>query len=163
MDQLISTFHIDLPLLIAQVVNFGLVFLALYFFALKPLSKMLDKRSKTIEDGIKNAELSEQIKTDAEVHYQDVLSDAKKEAGVILSNAHDTAEKEKNDVLANAQKEKDSIIKSAQEKIDQNQSQAELEFRTKSAEVIVSSLEKMFDGYVASGKGDNLIKDIVNK
>lgn len=163
MDQLISTFHIDLQLLIAQIVNFGLVFAALYFFALKPLSKMLDKRSESIEEGIKNAELSEKIKEDAENDYKEVLSSAKIEADKIILSAYDIAEKEKVEILKNAEKEKVSIIQNAQEVINNNQSQAELEFRTKSAELIVDSIEKMFEGYISKGNGDELIRKITEK
>lgn len=163
MDQLISTFHIDLQLLIAQIVNFGLVFAALYFFALKPLSKMLDKRSESIEEGIKNAELSEKIKEDAENDYKEVLSSAKIEADKIILSAYDIAEKEKVEILKNAEKEKVSIIQNAQEVINNNQSQAELEFRTKSAELIVDSMEKMFEGYISKGNGDELIRKITEK
>lgn len=163
MDQLISTFHIDLQLLIAQIVNFGLVFAALYFFALKPLSKMLDKRSESIEEGIKNAELSEKIKEDAENDYKEVLSSAKIEADKIILSAYDIAEKEKIEILKNAEKEKVSIIQNAQEVINNNQSQAELEFRTKSAELIVDSMEKMFEGYISKGNGDELIRKITEK
>ncbi len=41
MESIISTFHIDWKIIIAQAVNFAVVFIVLYIFALKPLSKLM--------------------------------------------------------------------------------------------------------------------------
>ena len=57
MDSIIDTFHVDLKLLIAQAVNFAIVFVALYYLAFKPLAKTMQNRSQKIADGIKNAEV----------------------------------------------------------------------------------------------------------
>jgi F0F1-type ATP synthase membrane subunit b/b' len=46
MEELITTFHIDWKLMIAQIVNFGLVFALLYWLAAKPLSKLMKDRTK---------------------------------------------------------------------------------------------------------------------
>lgn len=61
MDSLISTFHLDLKLMIAQVINFAIVFVVLYIFALKPLKKLMDERGKTIAGGLENAELQKRL------------------------------------------------------------------------------------------------------
>ena len=52
MDSLITTFHIDWKIVIAQVINFGIVFAVLYFFALKPLSKLMKEREDIISKAI---------------------------------------------------------------------------------------------------------------
>ena len=59
MDSLITTFHIDWKIIIAQAINFLIVFLVLYFFAIKPLKKLMaervDKISKGLTDATSNA------------------------------------------------------------------------------------------------------------
>ena len=55
MQELITTFHIDWKLLIAQIVNFGLVLFVLWKFAIKPLSKVMADRSKEIEKSLDDA------------------------------------------------------------------------------------------------------------
>lgn len=163
MEQLISTFHIDIPLVVAQVLNFAVVFLVLYFFAIKPLLKVMSERSKTIEDGLKNAELSEEKIIEAQKESEAIILSAKKDASGIIGEAHDTAKKEWQVVLAAAQKEKEAIVLRGKEEIEQYKKEAERAFREESAEVVVESMKKMFTGYVASGRGENLIKDIVGK
>lgn len=163
MEQLISTFHIDIPLVAAQVLNFAVVFLVLYFFAIKPLLKVMSERSKTIEDGLKNAGLSEEKIIEAQKESESIILSAKKDASGIISDAHDTAKKEGQAVLAAAQKEKEGVVLRGKEEIEQHKKEAERAFREESAEVVVESMKKMFTGYVASGRGENLIKDIVGK
>ena len=61
MDSIISTFHIDWKIIIAQMINFGVVFVVLYIFALKPLSKLMTERGEKIETGISDAKKSSKL------------------------------------------------------------------------------------------------------
>lgn len=162
MEQLIATFHIDIPLVVAQVVNFAIVFFILYWFALKPLMKVMDKRSQDIENGLKNAELSEIKLAQAEQEQGQIIQDAEKQAKQVVIEAHNQATQERDSIIAQAYNDQAHIIAQAQEKIDHNREQASREFREQSAEIITSSMEQMFKGYVASGKGEQLIKEIIH-
>src|SRR3989344_3540657 len=55
MNGFIETFHIDWRLMIAQLFNFGIVFLAFYLLAAKPLRKLMKERGEEIETGLQNA------------------------------------------------------------------------------------------------------------
>src|ERR1035437_937357 len=61
MDSIISTFHIDWKIIIAQMVNFAVVFVVLYIFALKPLSKLMAERAEKIKGGIDDAKKSDEL------------------------------------------------------------------------------------------------------
>jgi len=61
MDSIISTFHIDWKIIIAQMVNFGVVFVVLYVYALKPLSKLMKEREEKIGKGIDDAKKSNEL------------------------------------------------------------------------------------------------------
>jgi len=56
MEELISTFHIEWQLIIAQLVNFAIVLFVLWKFAYNPILKTLNDRTKKIEKGVKDAE-----------------------------------------------------------------------------------------------------------
>lgn len=88
MDSIISTFHIDWKIIIAQAINFGVVFTVLYIFALKPLSKLMAKRSEKIETGINDAKKSNELLQKATEEYKQntiklrqISIDAQKELG----------------------------------------------------------------------------------
>lgn len=70
MDSIISTFHIDWKIIIAQAINFGVVFVVLYIFALKPLSKLMAERSEKISKGIDDAKKSNELLQKAIEEYK---------------------------------------------------------------------------------------------
>lgn len=70
MDSIISTFHIDWKIIIAQAVNFSIVFTVLYIYALKPLGKLMAERGEKIETGINNAKKSSILLQKASEEYK---------------------------------------------------------------------------------------------
>ena len=88
MESIISTFHIDWKIIFAQMFNFGVVFVVLYIFALKPLSKLIAERSEKIETGINDAKKSGELLQKAAEEYKQnttklrvMALDAQKELG----------------------------------------------------------------------------------
>ena len=70
MDSIISTFHIDWKIIIAQAINFGIVFFILYVYALKPLSKLMEERGEKINQGIKDAKTNALLLVKATQEYE---------------------------------------------------------------------------------------------
>ena len=70
MESIISTFHIDWKIIIAQAVNFGIVFTILYIFALKPLAKLMAERSERIAKGVSDAKKSNELLQKASEEYK---------------------------------------------------------------------------------------------
>jgi len=119
------------PFLLAQIVNFIVLFLLLRRFLYPPLVKMLDERKQSIANGLaaadvarkeaeeERAKLMAQITTErAEAHQRvasasaqaervkaDILADARREAEVIRARAVEEAGAEKQRILAEAQKQ----------------------------------------------------------
>jgi len=108
MGEIISTFHLDWKIIIAQLVNFSIVVFVLWFFALKPLAKMMSQRTETIEKSLKDAEkIEERLKAIQKEREEQILT-ARKEAEVLISQAKDLAEKQKQDTV---QKTGDEVAK----------------------------------------------------
>ena len=70
MDSIISTFHIDWKIIIAQAVNFWIVFVVLYIYALKPLGKLMKEREEKIQRGINDAKKSDELLQKAAEEYK---------------------------------------------------------------------------------------------
>ena len=110
MDSIISTFHIDWKIIIAQAVNFGIVFLVLYMFALKPLSKLMKERSEKIGKGIDDAKTNAVVLAKTQAEYDEALIKAKSEANKIFQDGKKEAEAKQAAMLEEAKKEVDGII-----------------------------------------------------
>lgn len=105
MESIISTFHIDWKIMIAQAVNFGVVFVVLYIFALKPLSKLMADRSEKIAKGFEDAKTNAVLLEKTRAEYEEVLAKARVEANKIFLDGKKEAEAKKVAMLEEAKKE----------------------------------------------------------
>ncbi|KKU50405.1 MAG: ATP synthase subunit b [Parcubacteria group bacterium GW2011_GWA1_47_10] len=110
MESIIGTFHIDWKIIIAQAVNFAVVFAVLYVFALKPLSKLMAERSEKIGKGIDDAKTNATLLVKTKAEYEEVLSKARNEANKIFQDGKKEAEAKKATMIEEAKKEVDGII-----------------------------------------------------
>ncbi len=84
---LLESLGIDIQLLAVQTVAFLILLWALSKFVYPALSDMLEKREKTINDGIKAAVESEKKAEEAKAEIDELLNNARKHAGEIVSLA----------------------------------------------------------------------------
>jgi F-type H+-transporting ATPase subunit b len=61
MNELFSAFGIDYKILIAQILNFFLIFIVIYKFLLQPLNKVIQERQNKILEGLKIREESKKL------------------------------------------------------------------------------------------------------
>lgn len=119
------------PFLVAQIVNFIILFLLLRRFLFPPLLNMLDQRKQRIAEGLAAADVArkeaeqERAKLMAQIEAEraeaqqriaaasaqaervkaDILADANRQAETIKAKAIEEAEAEKQRILADAQKQ----------------------------------------------------------
>ena len=110
MESLITTFHIDWKILLAQTVNFSIVFLVLYFFALKPLKKIMGEREEKIKKGVIDANINLELVEKTKSEYTDVINKAKAEANDLFRRGKREAEARKTEIIEGAQKEVNLMI-----------------------------------------------------
>lgn len=143
MDSIIETFHIDWRLLIAQIVNFAIVAVVLWYFAVKPILKIMQNRTETIEKSFKDAaRIEENLKNTEEIKKAEIIK-AKQEAQAIFEAANKTANKNKEELLNLAKTEVDKIKIRAKEEIQEAKKQMLKEIKSESAGLVVSALEKI--------------------
>src|SRR3989338_1514465 len=108
MESIINTFHIDFKIIFAQIFNFGIVFVVLYIYALKPLNKLMKERSdKIVQEG----------KKEAENKKTSMLEKTKDEVAIMIENGKKNLENEKIKMVAQATEEISSLSVKIAEKI----------------------------------------------
>jgi len=103
MDQLLEAFGIDWKLLIAQMVNFGVLLVALWFFLYKPVMKTLDERAQKIAQGVEDAERATEKLAGADAEAAKVVAGADEKAVGIVNNARTSANEEKARIVKEAE------------------------------------------------------------
>ena len=118
MDSLITTFHIDWKIIIAQAVNFAVVFVVLYIFAIKPLQKIMSERNDKIAKGITDAKEAQALVVQAkEKHEQNIIKlrkisiDAKAELNKELNDLREAS-------LEIMRKDKDEWVKNTAKQME---------------------------------------------
>lgn len=163
MDQLIDTFHIDWKLLIAQIINFAIVLGVLYYFALKPLMKVMNKRSSDIEQSLENAKKVEQQLRDAEEKKDRIVTEAKKEAQIIAANASKEAEKLREEKLHQTRAEMEKLSERAKQDIRGEKEQMMKEAKQELADIVVAASSKVIGKEVDAQTNKELIEKTVNE
>lgn len=103
MEQLFEAFGIDGKLLLAQLINFGVLFVALTWLLYKPVMKTLDERRAKIAQGVEDAESASQKLAAADEDASKVLHGAETEAEGIIAGARELAGTEKSRIVKEAE------------------------------------------------------------
>jgi F-type H+-transporting ATPase subunit b len=90
-EKITTTFGVDWPHLIAQIISFCIVCALLYRFAYHPILKMLEERRRQITQGIANTEKVKAELAKTETLRQEVLMKANSQAAKIIEEAHAAA------------------------------------------------------------------------
>lgn len=162
MESIISTFHIDWKIIIAQAINFGVVFTVLYIFALKPLSKLMEERSKKIEQGIDDAKVNAGILSKTKEEYEGALAKARTEANVIFQSGKKEAEAKKGEMLEEAKKEVALMVENGKKNLEAEKTKMLEEAKKEIVGLAVKVAEKMIEGKMDSSFDAKTIKDLNN-
>lgn len=161
MEGIIETFHVDVKLLLAQAINFGIVFSVLYFFALKPLMKVMKERTNKIEKSLDDARQIEDKLVQAKEEYNVIVAQAKREANEILEKANKSAEEKKKEIVAKSKEEIGQVINQEKAKMQTEKAQILKDIRKDVSSLIADSLEKILEEKVDAKKDKELIKKVL--
>lgn len=145
MDSLITTFHIDWKIVIAQLINFGIVFLVLYIFALKPLKKLMSERSQKIEKGVLDAKTNAELIENTKKQYEEIVSKAKIEANQVFQDGKKEAEKKKVEILEETKKDVEKMITDGKKTLEAEKTKMVEDAKSEIVSLVVSATEKLLE------------------
>lgn len=159
--ELLQNLGINGKLVLAQVVNFFILFYVLKKFAYGPVLKMLEDRSKKIEKGMKDAEASTKKLVEIEEKEKEVLTNARKEAQEIIKKSEEQAIKNKEAILLEAKNQSDMMIKRAQEKIEEEKNKIMAEVKSEVAGLVMLATEKIVGEKANSESDKKIIEEVI--
>ncbi len=83
---------LNLGYLLLQIFNFLILFVVLRVWAYKPITGMLEKRRKTIAQGLEDARIAAEARANAEKEASRIITDAEKKANQTVAEARERAE-----------------------------------------------------------------------
>jgi F-type H+-transporting ATPase subunit b len=149
----------NLPLLLAQVVDFFILLGLLYLFLYKPVLKMLDDRSKKVEESMKQTEAIKEQLARTEEESQKRINAASKEGQNIIASAARTGEEVRKQALEDAKKDAETVIERARAEIQHERDEAIGELRREFADLTILAAEKVIDKSLDKEAHRKLIED----
>lgn len=161
MDELIKTFHIEVNLLVAQMVNFAIVLFVLYRFAYKPVLKTLNSRTNKIEKGLADADAAGKKLEEIVEKEKEVMVNAKKEAQEIIKTAEEQAKANSMSIVLEARNQSEKLLVSAKSQIEQEKNKMLAEVKGEIANLVVLATEKIIGEKLDKEKDKDLIEKAI--
>ena len=134
---------INLQTLIAQLINFTILFVLLYFVAYKPLMRMLDGRSGKVKESMEQTEYIKEQAAKAEEEATKRIEEASKEGQKILKQAMEAGEEARLKAQQEAKEEAGALIDKARTEIQHERDEAVEELRKEVADLAIMAAGKV--------------------
>ena len=136
---------INLPTLLAQIINFAILLGLLYLVAYKPIMRMLDERSRRVKESMEQTELIKQQAERAEEEVKKQIEAAGKEGMEIIARAMHTGEEMRQKAQQEAKQDAESLVVRARVEIQRERDGAIDELRKEFADLTIMAAEKVIE------------------
>ena len=152
---------INLPGLLTQFVNFGLLLLILWVFLHKPLRRVLDERRRRIEEGL---HASETAKVAAEEAHQEAEGEVQRgrEAGqALVAQAQEIAQRVQREARDTARAEAEQLLERARQEIQQERDVAIAELRAQFAALTIGAAARVIGRSLDAADHQRLLDEVL--
>ncbi len=130
-------------ILLAQIVSFVLLVVALRALAYEPIRKMLQERQERIQKGLEDAKAAEEARARAEAERDEILAQARAEAEQAIAKAARQGREEAEKLLAQAREEAERIRTTAQEEAQAARDQLLGQMRDQIAALAIAAAHRL--------------------
>jgi len=136
---------INLSTLVAQIINFAILFGLLYLVAYKPIMRMLDERSRKIKKSMEQTEYIKEQAAHAEEEATKRIEAAAKEGQEVIARLVRTGEEIRQQARQEATQEAEALITKARTEIQRERDEAIEELRKEFADLTILAAGKVID------------------
>jgi F-type H+-transporting ATPase subunit b len=143
--EIFSTLGINWQLLLAQIVNFGVIMFVLAKFVYRPVLKIVDERREATRKAMDDVAKIEHQKQEMDELRTEQLRKLDEESGQYLERARKQAEKVQADMLAKAKAEVDEMLARGRKQLQTERQEAVDTLQDTVAGVVVRMTEKILE------------------
>ena len=151
----------NLPVLIAQVVNFFLLLVLLRIFLYKPVLEMLDRRAQRIREGVEAADKSKERASAGEQEVARQLDASREQGQALIAQAQEAANRIQEEARSQARREGETMLERARTEIQLERDQAIAELRGEFADLTVGAAEKVIGQSLDRQAHQRLIDEVL--
>lgn len=143
------------------LVNIAILFILLRIFLFKPINKIMDERTKSIQNDIDSAKKSREEAEALKAEYTQTLADTKAEAQQILVKAREDASAAKQEMISESEEQARHIIDTANKTIESERKRAMQEAQSKVADLAIAAASKIIGENVDDSKNRRLVDEFL--
>jgi len=159
--EILGKIGFDWKLALANLVNIGIIFLVLHYFAWKPIKRKLQERDRVVKEGLSHARKAEASLKDAESEKGEIIAQAKRDALIIIEDAERERKKIVHDAHMQAEKHTSTMLEKAARDIEESRAVMEREVEAGAAELVTESVRKILKAEVTPEMNERIVKEIV--
>ena len=154
---------INLPGLVAQIINFSLLVVLLSALLYKPLLKTLDQRAARIRESLEKAEEVKREAERTEQQFEARIQEARQEGQAILTQATKAGERLIEEARQKARQEGDSLLARARSEIEVERDRAISELQQRFADLTVLAAGKVIGQSLDKAAHARLIEEVLEE
>jgi F-type H+-transporting ATPase subunit b len=154
---------INLNGLIAQLINFLVLYFLLSRFLFPRVTQMLDARAARIRESVERAEQVQRDAERTEQQFQERIGEARREGQAIVANAKTIAQRIQTEAQEKAQREAEAFLVRAREQIQRETQQAQLELRQQVASLAMLAASRVVERSLDERQHVELIERVLSE
>ena len=154
---------INAGFLIAQIINFLVIFGSLTFFLWRPLVNMLDQRSQKIQKGLEDAAVAANARKNAEAEAERIVAAAKADISKQIEEGRARGEDVRKQVEAEARTEADRIRNEARTAAAAERDQQLAALRGQVAAISIAAAQRLIGANLDEKRQQALLNDFFAK
>ncbi len=154
---------ISLSGLVAQLVNFFILFGLLFLVLYKPVMRMLRERSEKIKDSMEQAEQIKERLAQTEQQVREQVEAARRDGQSIVAQAGQIGEQLKDAARQEARQEAEVIVARARVEIDRERDAAIDELRRQFTDLAIMAAEKVINESLDEERHRRIIDEVLEQ
>lgn len=152
---------IDPGSIIFNLANTLILFLVIKHFLFKPVNDIMEQRKHDVEETYSRADEALENARESEKKYNDLIGNAREESARIIKNASDTANRRSEEIISEAKNNADMIIKKANSEIEREKANARASVRDEVSDLAVLVAEKVISKEINSDDQRRFIDEFI--
>lgn len=157
----IAALGLNLPGLIAQLINFTILLVVLRLFLFGPIMKMVDERKRRIEEGLQASEKAANAAEQSQEESRRILEEARAEGRELVTRAQDTAGRLREELEAQARRDAEQIVTRARAEMELESQRAIQMLRAEFADLTVRAAERVVGQSLDRAAHQRLIDEVL--
>jgi F-type H+-transporting ATPase subunit b len=157
----IDALGFNIPALLAQLINFGILLLVFSVFLYRPLMKVLDERKQRIQEGLEASEESKRQLSRTEEEVAKELAKARERGQTLIGEAQQMSQRIQNEAREAARAEAEQLLERARTEIGLERDAAIADLRREFADLTITAAERVIKQSLDKDQHRQLIEEVL--